>query len=77
MTTHKLEAVFQNGVFLPVRPLAEAIEEGQHVQLVVEVPGALDVIELAGRVFDDLPEEEQREIEAITLERRDFFGQEK
>lgn len=72
MRTQTLEAVFRNGVFLPVRPLSQTLEEGQRVQLVVEVPSALDVIELAGRVFDDLSGDEAREIETIALDRRDF-----
>jgi len=73
MTNQMVEAVFQNGVFLPVGPLRK-IEEGQHVRLFVEVNSDVDVVELAGQVFDDLAEDEMREVEAIALERRGFSG---
>ena len=76
MTNQMVEAVFQNGAFLPVRPLRE-IEEGQHVRLFVEVDSKVDVVELAGRIFDDLSEDEVREVEAIALDRRNFSGEAK
>jgi len=76
MTNQMVEAVFQNGVFLPIRPLEE-IQEGQHVRLFVEVNSDVDVVELAGQVFDNLSEDEVREVEAIALERRGFSGEEK
>ena len=76
MTSHAMEAVFQNGVFLPTGQVPR-LEEGQHVRLMVEVDESPDVLELAGRVYDGLSEEERDAVEAIALERRDFFGEAK
>lgn len=60
-----VEAVCEKGALRPLEPLDLA--EGQHVRLQVEEE---DPIELAGRVYDDLPDEEVAEIERIALDRR-------
>lgn len=60
-----VEAVYEKGALRPLEPLDLA--EGRHVRLQVEVE---DPIELAGRVYDDLPDEEVAEIERIALDRR-------
>lgn len=73
MSTQVYEAIFQNGAFRPVRPVS--IAEGQHVRLIIEVEEKPNVLELAARVYEDLSEDEVREIEHIALDRRDFFGE--
>ena len=74
MTTQVCEAIFQDGVFRPVRPIAAALTEGQHVRLVVEVEDK-DVLSLATAVYQGLSDAEVQEVEHIALERRDFFGE--
>lgn len=73
MTTEVYDAVYQNGAFRPVRPVAASFLEGQHVRLVVEVEEP-DILDLAMGVYEGLTEDEVTEIEQIALERRDFFG---
>ncbi len=73
MTTEVYDAVYQNGAFHPVHPIASSFSEGQHVRLVIEVEEA-DVLDLAGNVYEGLNEDEVTEVEQIALERRDFFG---
>lgn len=60
-----VEAVYEKGTLRPLEPLDLA--EGQHVRLQLEVE---DPIELAGRVYDGLLDEEVDEIERIALDRR-------
>lgn len=73
MATEIYDAVFQDGTFRPVRPVAVSLLEGQHVRLVVEV-AEQNVLDLAGSVYEGLTDGEVTEIEKIALERREFFG---
>jgi len=72
--TQIYEAVYENGVFRPVRELPATITEGQHVRVVVETDNANDILHLAGLVYSGLSDEQVRELEHIALERRDFFN---
>ena len=67
------DAVFQDGTFRLVRPLAVSLSEGQHVRLVVEV-AEKNVLDLAGSVYQGLTDDEVTEIEKVAFDRRDFFG---
>ena len=70
-----LAAVYEDGVFRPLnRP---KLSDGQHVQLIVEMasePSPDDILALAAKVYEDLSDEQIREIEQIALDRRDFFS---
>ena len=68
------EAIYENGVFRPVRDLPASICEGQRVRLVLEIDEATDILELAAQVYSGLSDEQVLEIEQIALERRDFFN---
>lgn len=73
--TQVLEAIFENGVFRPLKP--PELAEGQRVSLIVEAGEPLSpdqMLELAGKVFEGLNDEQIREIERIALDRQDFFG---
>lgn len=72
--TQTYEAIYENGVFRPVRDLPPAIPEGQHVRLVVEMPEPIDILQLAAQVYRGLIEEQAREVEQISLERRDRWS---
>ena len=69
-----LEAIYENGVFKPVK--APRISEGQHVRLTVETaPEATpeELLKLAAEVYQGLSDKKIHEIEAIALNRTDFF----
>lgn len=69
-----LDAIYEKGEFHLVKSSGLPIPDGQHVQLVVEIPdNSEDVMTLATHVYDGLPEEQIEEIEAISLDRRSFF----
>ena len=73
------EAIYENGVFRPLRELPGTIVEGQHVRLVVETdePADIlqsDILQLATQVYSGLTDEQVREVEQIALERQDFFN---
>lgn len=72
--TQTYEAVYENGVFRPVRDLPASISEGQHVRLIVETDEPMDILQLAAQVYSGLSDEQVREVEQIALERRDFFN---
>ena len=69
-----LDAIYEKGEFHLVKSRGLPIPEGQHVQLVVEVPdNSEDVMTLVTHVYDGLPEKEIKKIEQISLDRRNFF----
>jgi predicted DNA-binding antitoxin AbrB/MazE fold protein len=72
----EVEAVYEGGVFRPLsRP---QLSDGARVNLLVEVePAPPDPLELAGQVFDGLTPEDIAEVEAIILDRSNFFGERK
>jgi predicted DNA-binding antitoxin AbrB/MazE fold protein len=68
-----VEAVFEDGVFKPIRRLG--IPEGERVQITVETVkhAREDPLELALRVYQGLRPEEIDEIERIAFDREHFF----
>ena len=74
---HIVKAVYENGVFKPIR--APEIPQGQQVRLGIEPltePSAEDMLKLAAQVYQGLSEQDIDEIDAMTRQRRDFFGRE-
>lgn len=72
---HIVKAVYENGVFKPIR--APEIPQGQQVRLEIEPltePSAEDMLKLAAQVYQELSEQDIDEIDAMTRQRRDFFG---
>jgi Uncharacterized protein conserved in archaea len=73
--TVKVDAVFERGVFKPVRPCE--LKDGQRVSLVVETDN-MDFTnpELAAwqTVYEGLSDEDVEEIESIALGRSSFFS---
>lgn len=69
MTTQLYEATFPNGVFRPKHLVSEAIAEGRHVRLVVEIEEKGDVLDLATGVYEGLSDEEIDEIEKVARDR--------
>jgi predicted DNA-binding antitoxin AbrB/MazE fold protein len=71
-----LEAIYENGVFRPLKSLK--LSEGQQVWLMVETNlewTPEDMLNLAAQVYQGLPTEQVDEIEQIALNRRNFFGE--
>ncbi|MEC4818481.1 MAG: antitoxin family protein [Scytonema sp. PMC 1069.18] len=70
-----LKAIYENGVF---RPLEEPeLTEGQFVQIIVEPTTPLspqDMLQLAAQVYEGLSATDIDEIEAIALNRDNFFS---
>ena len=70
-----VDAVCEGGMFRPVAPVDGGLTERQRVRLVVETtrPTPEEILELAGRVFEGLSEEEIQEIEDAILNNRVHF----
>jgi predicted DNA-binding antitoxin AbrB/MazE fold protein len=77
--TQTIEAIYQNGMFKPLKPLSEEIEEGEKVKLVVETSTEEinPIMKLAENFYEGLSEEDIDEIERIALDRSNFFGDRK
>ena len=77
--TQTIEAIYQNGMFKPLKPLSEEIEEGEKVKLVVETENEEinPIMKLAENFYEGLSEEDIDEIERIALDRSNFFGDRK
>jgi predicted DNA-binding antitoxin AbrB/MazE fold protein len=74
---HSLEAVYENGIFRPLK--TPAIPDGQQVLLEVEPvdeKSETSPLELATLVYRGLSESEIDEVEKIALDRQDFFSEE-
>lgn len=71
-----IEAIFQNGVFKPLQPVTDEVQEGETVVIRVEErPKSSDRIKkLASEVYEGLSDEDIKEIERIALDRSSFFG---
>lgn len=70
-----LEAVYENGVFKPLTH--PKILEGQKVKIIVELisESTIDeILDLAGKVYEGLTDQDIREVEKIALKRDNFFG---
>ena len=65
-----LEAIYEHGVFKPLRP--PQVSEEQYVRLTVETTSEAaseGLLDLAVKVYQGLSDKQVREIEAITLNR--------
>jgi predicted DNA-binding antitoxin AbrB/MazE fold protein len=67
--------VYENGIFRPVGPIAQDLEEGQHVRLVVETHAPEEILGMAADVYAGLSERDIDEIEQVALDRSSFFSE--
>ena len=76
MASQKVVAIYEHGILRLLGPLDA--EEGQRLHVSVEPADQAEnggnVLEMMFHFYDDVPEEERREIEKIILDRRDFLG---
>ena len=70
-----IDAIYENGMFRPIRRERLAITEGKRVRITVDDGGDPEALRLAASVYDGLSDSEIAEIEKIALDRRSFFGQ--
>lgn len=79
--TQTIEAIYQNGVFKPLKQVSEKIAEAEKVKLVVETESKNEevnpIMKLAENFYEGLSEEDIEEIEKIALDRSNFFGDRK
>ena len=71
-----IEANYQGGIFKPTKPVAKDFLEGETVELMIKDKKLSrdEMLELAGKVYEGLSEEDIDEIERIALDRSNFFG---
>lgn len=74
-----IEAIYQNGMFKPLKPISEEIAEGETVEITIKEKrlSPEEMLKLAGQVYEGLSKEEVEEIEKIALDRSNFFGDRK
>ncbi len=72
--TQTIEAIYQNGMFVPIKPFSEEIEEGETVEIIIKDKrlSPNEMLELAGKVYEGLLDESIEEIEGIALNRSNF-----
>ncbi|MGI9037214.1 MAG: antitoxin family protein [Pyrinomonadaceae bacterium] len=77
--TQTIEAIYQNGMFKPLKPVSEAIAEGETVEITIKDKRLSpdEMLKLAGQVYEELSEEDINEIERIALDRTNFFADRK
>ncbi len=77
--TQKIEAIYQNGMFKPITPVAAEIMEGETVEIIIEDKklSPAEMLKLAGKVYEGLSDDDIDEIEKIALDRSNFFGDRK
>ena len=77
--TQTIEAIYQNGIFKPITPVSENLEEGKKVKLVVEseTEEVNPIMKLAENFYEGLSEEDIEEIEKVALDRSNFLGDRK
>lgn len=79
--TQTIEAIYQNGMFKPLRSVSPEFSEGEKVKLIVKTEhenGDVNpIMKLAENFYEGLSEEDIEEIEKIALDRSNFFGDRK
>ena len=74
-----VEAIYQNGIFKPLKPISEEIAEGETVEITITEKklSPEEMLKLASQVYEGLSDDDIAEIERIALDRSNFFGDRK
>lgn len=74
-----IEVIYQNGMFKPLNPILDEIQEGEKMEIIVKDKKLSpdEMLQLAGQVYEGLSDEDINEIEKIALDRSNFFGDRK
>ena len=77
--THTIEAVYQNGMFKPLKSIPDSFFEGEEVliDVISREENGNPIMKLAENFYDGLSEDEIDEIEKIALDRSNFFADRK
>lgn len=77
--TQTIKAIYQNGIFKPVKPVSEQFSEGEEVIIDIKSKeeSANDIMKLVENFYEGLSEGDIDEIEKIALDRSNFFGDRK
>ncbi len=70
-----IEVIYQNGMFKPLNPIPDEIKEGEKMEIIVKDKKLSpdEMLQLAGKVYEGLSDEDINEIEKIALDRSNFF----
>lgn len=74
-----IEAIYQNGIFKPLNPVSDEIEEGEMVEIIIKDRSFSpdEMLKLAGQIYKGLSDNDIEEIERIALDRSNLFGDRK
>jgi len=70
-----IEAIYQNGMFKPLKPVSDEISEGETVEITISEKrlSPEEMLKLASQIYEGLSEEDIAEIERIALDRSNFM----
>jgi len=71
-----VEAIYEHGIFRPLK--TPELSEGQAVQLIIRSQKPISpsqMLQLAAEVYQGFSDQQIDEIEEITLDRQNFFGE--
>ncbi len=71
---HAIDAIYENGLFRPLRREGIPLAEGQRVRITVDDQCEPEALRLALSVYEGLSDKEIDEIEEIALDRGSFFA---
>ncbi len=71
---HSIDAIYEDGAFRPIQRDTVAIANGQRVRITVEDECEPQALRLATSVYDGLSDKDIDEIEKISLDRSNSFG---
>ncbi len=71
-----VEAIYQNGMFKPIKPMLEEISEGEKVIINIKSKeeNANEIMKLAENFYEGMSEKDINEVEKVMLDRSNFFG---
>ncbi|MGI8494583.1 MAG: antitoxin AF2212-like protein [Pyrinomonadaceae bacterium] len=74
-----IEAIYQNGIFKPLNPVSDEIEEGEMVEIIIKDRSFSpdEMLKLAGQIYKGLSDKDIEEIERIALDRSNLSGDRK
>ena len=63
--TQTIEAIYQNGMFKPLKPISKEISEGETVEIIIKDKRLSpdEMLELAGKIYEGLSNEDIEEVE--------------
>jgi len=73
MSKQSIDAVYEKGIFKPVKQTEINIPEGKKVKIIIDTEeNSEDLLKQITSIYDGMTEEEIEEIEKIALDRSNF-----